>query len=136
VILSEILEMLAEILETLAILVKLVTLEILGKVKIKNKTRPSRIIINKTTKTHARAAERVKDTHIGEIRQSIRRTAHLRTTPTGIKKTSRSRKAKQRDRCGKMTSQEWINTGNHSNRGRSWTDCPGSIGLRKKETCP
>jgi len=47
----------------------LVILEILGKVKIKDKTRPPREIIDKTTQTHARAAERVTDTHIGEMQQ-------------------------------------------------------------------
>jgi hypothetical protein len=44
-------------------------LEILGKVKIKDKTRPPQEIINKTTQTHARAAERVIDTRIGETQQ-------------------------------------------------------------------
>jgi hypothetical protein len=44
-------------------------LEILGKVKIKDKTRPSLEIINKTTQTHARAVERVIDTHIGGMQQ-------------------------------------------------------------------
>jgi hypothetical protein len=111
-------------------------LEILGKVKIKDKTRPSLEIINKTTQTHARAAERVIDTHIGGMQQYRNRTAHSRTTPIGIRRTSHSRKAKQRDKCGKRTSPEWINTGNHLNRGRPWTGCPDSIGPRKKETCP
>ena len=106
--------------ETLEILK---TLETLGSRLRRTATQKGNIkrpglIRNKKPLTHAKAVGQHIATLLEEDQQWTRRTAPSKSTQTGTKRMSLSRRVRQQDKCERITSPEWTEMGNHTSQGK------------------
>jgi hypothetical protein len=132
--LLEILENPNEILERLEILDEshetlderietLTTLETIGSLLRRTVTpkgnikRPG-LTRDRKPRIHARAVGQHIATRLREDQRWIKRTAPSKSTQTGTKRMSLSRRVKLQDKCERITSPEWTEMGNHTSQGK------------------